>query len=150
MTEKQASSFLFSEAVENTNIMKAITLADVSKCVGDGRVSASVGRLHTLLMSLRDVELRSVREAIPFSLAVVSPWDAPIEILSDALDDISADQPAPMLAPFTGCPPGKALIQNAVSVMEGCATERVAMEHITAGERLMNLAKGSQMDVVPL
>ena len=104
MTDQEVSEFYFGEVVDITGkILRAVTLADVAKNTADGKMSSqSVGRLHELLSSLIDVEVAPVREAMPLAIAVVSPWDADISTLGDALDNIATDQPEPTLAPFTG------------------------------------------------
>ena len=51
-----------------------------------------------------------------------------VEKLGEALDEIGEEQPPSLLAPYTGCPPGKAIIQSAIAVCEARDVERSIMD----------------------
>ena len=141
-------NFFFGEVVDmNTKIMKAVTVGDVQKMVADKQIAQppSIQRLVTLVKALDKVKFSSVTEAMPLNMALVSPTTVPVDVLGQALDDIAKDQPSPLLAPYTGCPGGKAMIQNAVTVYEAREDERNAIEHIKLGEQIKSM---TQQDLV--
>ena len=105
-----------------TKIMKAVTLAEIDAGVYSGE--NGLARLHTMLSSVSSVVNDEMKSKIRLAIALVRPAEGSIETLGTALDKVAEDQPPPLLAPYTGCPPGKAIINKACMVYESRDDER--------------------------
>jgi hypothetical protein len=63
-------------------------------------------------------------------LALLQPSRRHVDKLGEALDEIGKDQPPSLLAPYTGCPPGKAIIQSAIAAYEAREVERSILDDV--------------------
>ena len=80
-------------------------------------LSASLQRMidHTMAFEwCGDAELQ---KQVSWCLALLQPSRRHVDKLGEALYEIGKDQPPSLLAPYTGCPPGKAIIQSAIAVL---------------------------------
>ena len=124
MTPEDVDDFLSGEVEDScAKIMKMVTLKDIQ--AGVTPEGSALGRLHKVYDTLLDSRIRDpdLRKSLERASALVRPESVDIMRLSDVVDSIGQDQPPAMLAPFTGCPPGKAFISHACNVYESRAKE---------------------------
>jgi hypothetical protein len=134
MSTERVDAFLYSETVEMaTKIMKAVAVHDITGGMGP----ASVDRLHNMLAAVKSVTRPRMKPEVEVCLALILPLSAPIELLGRALDDIALDQPPALLASYTGCPPGKALIKKACIAYEARNNDKQGLALIKHGEQLL-------------
>ena len=73
-------------------------------------------------------------------LALLQPSRRRVDKLGEALDEIGNDQPLSLLGPYTGCPPGKAIIQSAIAAYEAREVERSIMDVAGLATECLSLA----------
>ena len=122
-----------------SKVMKAIPIKEVDN--NEDGPGSGLQRLKKMLTEIQTVSPDAVVKEIAMVLALLAPADADIDMLAAALEEVAKDQPSPLVAPYTGCPSGKAIVKRALMWAEQRETERHAAERLAACEILLHEIK---------